>query len=170
MEKNIVLVGFMGTGKTTIARLLAQRFNAECVDLDMLIEEKEGMSIVDIFKTKGEPYFRKIEKDIVSKVSSSSGKVIACGGGVVLDKENVDRLKNNGLMICLTARPEIILTRTKSYSHRPLLNVDNAKVKIKELLKKRQPYYTQADYTLDTSDLDIEGVVKNIRDWIEHKA
>ena len=170
MKKNIALVGFMGTGKTTIARLLANQLNVECVDLDMLIEEKEGMPIVDIFKNKGEPYFRKIEKDIVFEASSSRGKVIACGGGVVLDKENVGKLKNNGLKICLTARPEIILTRTKSYSHRPLLNVDDAKVKIKELLKTRQPYYAQADYTLDTSDLDIEGVVKNIRDWIENKV
>ena len=162
MDKNIILVGFMGTGKTVVGRRLADKCNLKFVDLDDLIEEKEGVKIAQIFLDKGEPYFRGLEKEITKQAAKGQSLVIACGGGVVLDKENVDALKANGIMFYLKASPGIILERTKSYAHRPLLNVDNPKKKIEELLEFRQPYYNHADYTIDTSNLKIEEVVDKI--------
>ena len=168
--KNVALVGFMGTGKTTIAALLAEKLQAGYVDLDEAIEEKEGMRIIDIFSQKGEPYFRKVEKNIVAEISLNEGKIIACGGGVVLDDENVRNLKKSGFMICLEATPEVILKRTKNYKHRPLLNVADPESKIEELLKKRRPYYAKADYTVDTSGLSAQEVVAEILSWLEGKT
>ncbi len=168
--KNIALVGFMGTGKSTIAALLAKKLQAGYVDLDEKIEEKEGMKIVDIFSQKGESYFRKVEKDIVAEISLNEGKIIACGGGVVLNEENVKNIKKSGFMICLEAAPEVILKRTENYKHRPLLNVDDPESKIKELLKKRKPYYSKADYTVDTSRLSAQEVVAEILGWLEGKT
>ncbi len=165
--KNIALVGFMGTGKSTIATLLAEKLKADYVDLDEVIEAKEGMKIVDIFSQKGEPYFRKVEKAVTAEISQEDGKIIACGGGVVLDDENVKNLKKNGVMICLEAAPEIIMERTKNYKHRPLLNVVEPKAKIAELLRKRKPYYDKADYILDTSHLSKQEVVAEILRWLE---
>ncbi|MCG2711122.1 MAG: shikimate kinase [Candidatus Omnitrophica bacterium] len=168
--KNIALVGFMGTGKSTIAALLSKKLQVGYVDLDRKIEEKEGMRIVDIFSQKGEPYFRKVEKDIVAKIFRRENKIIACGGGVVLDDENVESIKKSGFMICLEATPEVILKRTKSYKHRPLLNVGDPELKIYELLKKRKPYYAKADYTVDTSGLSTHEVVSVILSWLEGKT
>jgi len=168
--KNIALVGFMGTGKTTVARILAKKMKADFVDIDDLIETREGTVIVEIFKTKREDYFRKIEKNIVKDVSSQMNKVIACGGGVVLDKENIFNLKTNGLIVCLEARPGIILKRTQGYPYRPLLNVADPKTRIEELLKKRRRYYARADYTIDTSDLSKEEVADRILQWVKEKG
>ena len=168
--KNIALVGFMGTGKTTIAALLARELHAAYVDIDKMIEEKEGMMIVDIFSRKGEGYFRKVEKDIVAQITSHNGKIIACGGGVVLDEENVHNLKRNGVMICLEATAEVILRRTKNYEHRPLLNVDDPRLKIEDMLEERRPYYAKADYSIDTSGLSTAEVVGKILSWIEGQA
>ncbi|MBU0634970.1 MAG: shikimate kinase [Candidatus Omnitrophica bacterium] len=162
MKKNIVLVGFMGTGKTTVARILAQKLKRQFVDLDDIIENGEGRTIADIFREKGQAYFRKIEKDAVCAVSKNTGMIIACGGGVVLDSENVSRLKDKGVMICLTATAEVISERTKSFSHRPLLNTDEAKTKIEELLKARKADYAKADHTIDTSSLTVEQVAEKI--------
>lgn len=169
MNKNIALVGFMGTGKTTIAQLLADRLKADSIDLDTLIERKTGMKIVDIFAKKGEDYFRNIEKNIVADVSHQTGKVLACGGGVMLDDDNVANLKENSIVFCLEARPDVILQRTKTYTHRPLLNVADPETKIAELLKARRLFYAKADYTLDTSDLSKEEVVEMIMDQIKGK-
>ena len=168
--KNIALVGFMGTGKSTIAALLAKELQVNYVDVDERIEEKEGMSIADIFSQKGESYFRKAEKDVVAEISLDANQVIACGGGVVLDGENVKNLKKNGFIICLEARPDVILNRTENYKHRPLLNVEDPKIKIAELLKKRRPYYANSDYSVDTSELSIQEVAIEILNWLKGKA
>ncbi len=165
--KNIALVGFMGTGKTTIAELLASKLHGIYVDLDEKIEAKEGMVIVDIFLHKGESYFRKVEKDIVAEIASGTGLIIACGGGVVLDEENIKNLKKNGFIIGLEATPEVILNRTKNYMHRPLLNIADPKSKIKDLLEKRKLYYAKADYSIDTSELSTQEVIVQILNWVE---
>ena len=156
----------MGSGKTVVGKQLAEKCNLKFVDLDDLIEEKEGMEITQIFKDKGEPYFRKVEKEITAKTAKRKGLVIACGGGVVLDKENVNVLKENSVMIYLKVSPELILERTRHYAHRPLLNVDNPKKKIEELLEYRKEYYEQAGYTIDTSNSNIDGVVNKILEVI----
>lgn len=159
---NVYLVGFMGTGKTVVGKLLAQELNRKFLDLDDLIANKEKKPITDIFEEKGETYFRKVEKEIVKEISSQNNLVIACGGGVVIDKDNMDNLKKSGLVICLSASPEVILERTKKFEHRPLLNVEDQKEKIKELLTKRELFYKQAHYLINTSKLTLEEVLGQI--------
>ncbi|MCQ9208505.1 MAG: shikimate kinase [Omnitrophica bacterium] len=160
---NVVLVGFMGTGKTTVGKLLAQKLKMKYISTDEVIEDKERRSINDIFKKNGEQYFRKAEKEVVKKVSQLNKFVIDAGGGAVLDEENVQNLKQNGKIICLSASPEVILERTKRYRHRPLLNVENPKAKIEQLLEARAPFYARADCTFDTTNLSIEQVVEEIK-------
>lgn len=151
--KNIYLVGFMGTGKTATAKLLAKTLNRKFLDLDDLIIAQEKKPIAKIFEEKGEVYFRKVEKEVVKEISAQKNLIVACGGGVVIDKDNLESLKNSGMVICLTSTPEIILERTREFNHRPLLNVDNPIEKIKELLIKRESFYNQAHYILDTTKL-----------------
>lgn len=167
--RNIYLVGFMGTGKSAVGKELANRLGLEFIDLDILIEKRENLKINEIFNKKGEPYFRKKEKELLEDKSQNKNLVVSCGGGVVLDKQNIENMKKTGTMICLVSRTEIILERTNGYNHRPLLNTPDAKTRIEELLKLRAPYYAQADYTIDTSDLTIEEVLENILNIIERE-
>lgn len=153
--QNIYLVGFMGTGKTAVGRLLARRLKRKFFDLDDLIEEEERMSIPDIFAKKGEPYFRSAEKRVLFKVSLQDNLIIACGGGIVIDEENIDCMKKTGKIICLSASADVILKRTSKYTHRPLLNVVNPKEKIEELLKQRAAYYASADIAIDATRLSV---------------
>ncbi|MDD5478032.1 MAG: shikimate kinase [Candidatus Omnitrophica bacterium] len=159
---NIYLVGFMGTGKTTVGRLLAAQKKWNFIDLDELIELKEQRRIVDIFAKEGEPYFRKIEKKFLKQVSTQKKFVVACGGGIVLDKDNIKLMKKTGVLICLCANCEEILKRVSSSNHRPILNVAKPKERIELLLKMRAPYYAQADKTIDTSGLSVKQVVAKI--------
>lgn len=160
--KNIVLLGFMGTGKTAVGKKVAKKLNMDYLDVDELIEEEAGISISQIFSRFGEAHFRDLESKMVKKVSQYENKVMATGGGIVLRKENMDNLRKKGILICLTARPEVILERTKGEKHRPLLQVDYPLATVKELLKFRAPYYAQADYSLDTSPLTIDQVVEEV--------
>jgi shikimate kinase len=166
---NIYLVGFMGTGKTAVGKELAKRKKWQFVDLDDLIELKEKRSILDIFAKEGEPYFRRLEKRVLKEVSGEKKFVFACGGGVVLDKDNIRIMKETGIIICLTATPEVILKRISGYTHRPLLNVSDPKKQIELLLKLRAPYYAQADKAIDTSKISIEEIVARIIKLISHK-
>ena len=159
---NIYLVGFMGTGKTSVGRALAKEKGWNFVDLDELIELKQQRRIVDIFAQEGEPYFRKIEKKFLKQVSTQKKFVVACGGGVVLDKSNIQTMKKSGVLICLCANCEEILKRVSSSSLRPILNVANPRERIELLLKMRAPYYLQADKIIDTSHLSIKQVVGKI--------
>lgn len=149
--RNIVLTGFMGTGKTAIGKSLANILSWQFVDTDKIIEEREKMSINEIFQDKGESYFRDIESRVVSEVSNMKNVVVATGGGVVLKKNNMELLSKNGIIICLTASPEVIERRTVRDEKRPLLKTENRMEKIKELLEKRKPYYFCADLVIDTS-------------------
>jgi shikimate kinase len=163
---SIILVGFMGTGKTVVGKKLAEKLGLKFVDLDMLIEEKLGMSIREIFERFGEPYFRRIEREVVSEMSKhhvrDDGLVIATGGGVVLDSRNVADLKSMGTMIHLCARPDVIVMRTADTHHRPLLETEEREMEVHHLLMVRRPYYARADYEIDTSDLSVENVVEKI--------
>jgi len=162
--KNIVLVGFMGTGKTMVGKLLATHLKRQRLCLDDMIEWKVGKPIKRIFKEDGEGYFRKIESEVVRAASHDKSVVIDAGGGVVIDIDNVKRLKERGTVICLVARPEVIYDRTKGSLHRPLLNTPDPVTSIRDLLDKRQRYYNRADYTIDTSDLAPEEIVVKILD------
>ncbi len=160
--RNIYLVGFMATGKTAVGRELAKRKKWQFVDLDDLIELRERRTIADIFAKSGEPYFRCIEKRVLQEVTKEKKFVVACGGGIVIDKDNIKVMKSTGMIICLTATPEVILKRTSGYAHRPLLNVHDPKKQIELLLKLRAPYYAQADTTIDTSKITPAAVVAKI--------
>jgi shikimate kinase len=165
--KNIYLVGFMATGKTSVGKELAKRLGKEFFDLDDLIEKSEKMSIMDIFKEKGEPYFRKVEKELVKDVSLKTDLVVGCGGGAIVNEENLSNLKKSGIVICLKADIDTIFSRAEGDGRRPLLNVEDRKVRIGDLLKKREPFYNQADHIIDTSNLDINAVVGRIVSFIE---
>jgi shikimate kinase len=165
--KNIVLVGFMGTGKTTIATNLANKLGMRYVSTDDLIEKREKCTINEIFTKKGEDYFRDVESDIVREVSTQDGLVIDTGGGVVVREENLANLKATGTVICLIADEDAIMARTKKYKHRPLLNVEDPKLKIRTLLAKRAPLYAKADHCIDTSKFTIRQVVEKIEDIVK---
>jgi shikimate kinase len=161
---SIVLIGFMGSGKTAVGRKLAERLGREFIDLDAVIERQAGITISEIFCRYGEPYFRKLEKEAVASVSSHRDVVLAAGGGAVLDQDNVGRLKSMGPVVHLMARPEVIARRIREYHHRPLLEVDNRRSRIEDLLDVRLPFYAVADMDIDTSDLAVEEVTERILD------
>ena len=166
---NIVLTGFMGTGKSKIGKGLATELRMGYLDTDELIEEREKDSISAIFKKKGEEYFRHLETKVVKEVALLDNFVISTGGGVVLREGNIRLLKKNALIICLFASPEVILKRTKGDDNRPLLGVNNQKKRIEELLAIRKPYYEKADLKIDTSTLDSKKVVEEIVKFLEKK-
>jgi shikimate kinase len=163
---NIYLVGFMGTGKSAVARELSRNLGLTCVDLDTLLEKRQGMAIAEIFSLKGEEFFRGIESEELKETAALKDQVISCGGGIVIDPQNVRVMKETGTIVCLTARPEVIYARTAGHKHRPLLNVEDPVGRIAELLSQRAAAYAQADYTVDTSDKTISQVVAQIRTFL----
>jgi len=164
--KNIVLTGFMGTGKTEVGKLLAKKLSYTFVDADTEIELQEKMPITEIFKRFGEPYFRDVESEVIKRLSKMERVVISTGGGAVLRNENVANLKRNGILICLQARPETIYERTKHDTSRPLLQVEDPLQRIKELLEIRRPYYEKADIMIETDNKTPEEVAQEIIDKV----
>ncbi|MEW6608516.1 MAG: shikimate kinase [bacterium] len=166
---NIILSGFMGSGKTAVGKQLSSKLNMDFIDLDDWIEEEAQMAINEIFAKFGEDYFRELEKEIVKKACESlKNSVISTGGGVILRDENVENLHRAGIVIWLKVTPEKVYERTKDASHRPLLNCPNPLEKIKGLLSFRTPYYTAAaDFIVDTSDLTVEEVVLRITRYLK---
>lgn len=162
MSRNIVLIGFMASGKTFTSRELARRLNLERVSTDEMIEASESRRIADIFAQSGEPYFRQLERDLVRRLSERQGLVIDCGGGVAADEENLANLKRSGISFYLYSSPESVYRRTKGKADRPLLNVPDPLAKIKELLAKRDPHYRKADFLIDSNEDDIGKVVDEI--------
>jgi shikimate kinase len=164
MKTNIALIGFMGTGKTAVGKALAERLDTKFIELDSLIEQKAGKTIPEIFKQDGEIAFRELEIEVTKEVAERKNAVIACGGGVVLNKINIDRLRKESLIVYLTASPKIILKRTSNDAEeRPLLKVANPTLTIQELLRFRKPFYERAaDIKIDTSKLDVEAIVEQI--------
>lgn len=160
--KNIVLTGFMGTGKTEVGKILSRKLGYVLVDTDTEIEKEQGITITEIFKQYGESKFREIESNVIKRLSEINNAVISTGGGAVLRQENMDNLRKNGVIICLTASAETILKRTGNNNDRPLLQVDNPLQKIKELLEFRRPYYEKADVMIDTEGKTPLGVADEI--------
>ena len=160
--RNIVIIGFMGAGKTTIATSLAHRLKMRYLSTDNLIETKEKRTINEIFTKSGEDYFRDVESAVIKDACSMENVVIDAGGGAVLREENIANFKSCGIVICLTADEETIMERTKKYKHRPLLNVEDPKRKIRDLLAKRAPFYAKADHCIDTGKLTARQAVEKI--------
>jgi len=156
----------MGTGKSKIGRRLAKKLGMSYLDTDELIEKREKDSISAIFKKRGEEYFRRLETKVVKEVALLDNFVISTGGGVVLREGNIRLLKKNAFIVCLFASPEVILKRTEGNENRPLLEVNNQKKRIEELLTLRKPHYEKADFSVDTSVLDSEGVVEEIIEFL----
>ncbi len=159
---NIVLTGFMGTGKTKVGKILARRLGLTFVDTDDRVEERAGISINKIFKRYGEPHFRNLEKKVIKEVSEKDGVVIAIGGGAFIAPENRANLKKKGVTIALLASVKEIAKRTADDTNRPLLKEGERQARIKALLKKRLQYYQKADLCLDTTGKSPEKVVQEI--------
>jgi len=164
MKTSIALIGFMGTGKTAVGKALADRLGKEFVELDSLIVQKAGKTIPEIFNQDGEVAFRELEIEVAKEAAKRKNAVIACGGGVVLNEINIERLRKGCIMVYLTASPRVILKRTSSdENERPLLMKPNKALHIQELLKFRKPFYERAaDIKIDTSKLDIDSAAEQI--------
>lgn len=141
MKDNIALIGFMGSGKTTIGKILAKYLDMKFIDIDKMISAREKKSIPEIFEEKGEQYFRKLEREIVLEESLNNNIVIATGGGVIIDNENIKNLKETSFIVYLDCTIECIYERVKNNKNRPLLNVENMFETIQELHKKRELLY-----------------------------
>ena len=164
---NIVLIGFRGTGKSTVGRLLANLLERDFIDSDKYIESSTGKTIKRIFKEDGEEAFRKIEADTIAELSKEDNKVISAGGGVVLKEDNVNKLKDNGFLVLLEATPEIIHNRIakdgKTAQQRPSLTDKKPLDEIKHLIEQREhAYKNAADYTINTSFASCEDIVNEI--------
>jgi shikimate kinase len=157
------LVGFMGTGKSAVGRGLARRLHRRFLDTDSWIRAEAAMSIPEIFERFGEQAFRDLETEAAREVSRRQRTVVSTGGGILGREENVRLLKTNGIMICLTARPEVILARTAPWEGRPMLKTapDPAQA-VERLLSERAAQYGQAHWLIDSSDGSIEEVVDRI--------
>lgn len=161
-SRTIVLAGFMGTGKSSVGRRLAARLGREFVDTDALIERDAGTSITRIFADRGEAEFRALEKQAVTVAVGEEGRVVAVGGGAILDGENLAAMKAAGPVVCLTAPPEIVLARVAHDTGRPLLQGPQPLETIRGLMAERADAYARADVTIDTSDLTPDEVVKRL--------
>lgn len=161
--ENIFLIGFMGTGKSTVASWLSREYDMDVIEMDERIAEKEGISIPEIFKKYGETYFRDAETGVLQEIAGEKNKVISCGGGVVLRESNVALMKQNGRIIFLTATPETILERVKDSDNRPLLQNHKNLVSIREMMEQRREKYEKAaDLIIDTDKKAIQEICLEI--------
>jgi len=156
--RNLALIGFMGTGKTTIGRLLAAELRFDFIDTDALIESRMSCSINDLFKHHGEAWFREYERRLVLELSQFNHAVFATGGGLGANLANLNSLKEHAMVVCLCAKPETIWRRVRQHSNRPLLQHPNPQARLRQLLEERKPIYRQADVLVNT-DLRPERVI-----------
>lgn len=152
----------MAVGKSAVGRRLARRLKRRFVDLDKVIEKAEGQKIRQIFAEKGEPYFRQREREALAEVLRKNGQVIATGGGVVLDEDNLRLLQEKSLVVGLRAAPDVLLRRVGTGKQRPLLKGNQRGKRIEELLQQREKRYASAHMVIDTSDLTVDAVVEKI--------
>ncbi|WP_372846058.1 shikimate kinase [Pontiella sp.] len=148
--KNIVLVGFMGSGKTTVGKLIAEKTGMPLLDMDALIEERAGKAITEIFADEGEAHFRQLEREMVQELSQLEGQIISTGGGIVLNPDNIADFERTGLVVCLLTDAQTVLERVKHDTSRPLLAGDKEK-QILEILAARKPLYESIAHRIDTS-------------------
>ncbi len=179
MAPKIILTGFMATGKSAVARALARRLGWRNIDCDAEIVALAGKSIADIFRDSGEPHFRALEREVIASIADSRRQcpqcghpmpaIVATGGGAIVDMRNVEALRRAGVIVCLTARPEVIARRLgRSVKSRPMLTQGNKplRARIAELMEARREAYARADITIDTSRMSIDEVVEAIIDAI----
>ena len=160
--KNIVLVGMMGAGKTTVGELLATKLNRELKDIDRVIEQEQKKSIIEIFTDDGEEVFRKLESETIEKFSNMSDLIISTGGGALEKANNLSNLQKNGIIIYLKADMEELFKRVKNETQRPLLKEQDPLEVIKKLIKKREKFYLMADITIITDNKSPEKITEEI--------
>ena len=162
-NRNLFLVGFMGCGKSTMARILSEKTGAELIEMDETIEKEAGMSINEIFEKHGEPYFRDLESQLVERIMKKGGAVVSCGGGAILREENVSNMKKNGKIVYFSATPETIFKRVRHSTNRPLLNGNMNVEYISALMGKRLPLYEKAaDITIVVDEKNKQEVVDEL--------
>lgn len=163
MARNIILIGPMGAGKTTIGKQLAQQMGRNFYDSDSEIEKRTGANIPLIFELEGEEGFRKREKDILDNLTKKQNIVLATGGGAVLDPDNRALLAKHGFVIYLSAPFTQLFNRTSKDRNRPLLQTENPREKLEEIIATRDPLYREvADIIIETDDKPVRNVVKNL--------
>ncbi|NLK20913.1 MAG: shikimate kinase [Epulopiscium sp.] len=162
-KSNIVLMGFMGCGKSTIGKLISQKIQSEFVDTDFLIEKKIGISISSFFEKYGENSFRQIEEEIISEIAQGKNQVIATGGGIIKNFNNISNLRANGIIVYLNASPSHIFQNLKGDTTRPLLNTKDKLETINALLNERKPLYERyADIIVNVNHQLIQDIVTTI--------
>ena len=159
---NIALIGFMGTGKTSVGRLVADQLRFDYLDTDELIQTQTSRSVMDIFAKDGESAFRALEEKVVVELAARARTVIATGGGLPVNPKNLASLKMHALVVSLWSSPEKIWERVKNQSHRPLLHDADPQAKIRELLAAREPFYKQADVLLNTELRSVREVAQQV--------
>jgi shikimate kinase len=159
---NLALIGFMGAGKSVVGRLTADLLHFTFLDTDHVIEARAGKPITEIFSQDGEPAFRQWERRIVEELTRRERTVIATGGGLPAEPDNLASLKTHALVICLWASPESIHERVRGHDHRPLLNEADPLGRIRELLAAREPYYRQADVLVNTEMRSVREVAQHV--------
>jgi len=162
-NKNVFLIGFMGCGKSTMARLLSEKISAELVEMDETIESETGMSINEIFEKYGERHFRDLESELISRITEKGGAIVSCGGGAILREKNIECMKKNGEIIYLSATPETIYARVRFSTNRPLLNGNMNVEYIASLMGKRLPMYKKAaDKTIVVDGKEKQQILEEI--------
>jgi shikimate kinase len=159
---NIALIGFMGTGKSTVGRLVAEQLHFEFLDTDDVIESRAHKSIAAIFADEGEPAFRRQEAGLIAELSSRQRLVLSTGGGLGANPDHIASLKQHALVICLWASPDTIWERVRGQTHRPLLKEADPLAKIRQLLAVREPFYKQADVILNTQVRSLKEVAQQV--------
>ncbi len=167
MPKNLVLTGFMGTGKSSTGKVLGRKLSRPVIDVDHMIERRENRTIEAIFETDGEAAFRRLEKKAIAEAAAHDGVIITTGGGAVLDPENLRALRANGLILTLTATPETIYRRVKDTKRRPLLKHADVLGEIGRLLEARKTLYDDADYRFETDGRSPSQVARMILDKLK---
>ncbi len=164
-NSNLILIGFMGTGKSAVSHQLSHLLSLPCFEMDQLIVENEKKEISEIFEENGESYFRDLETALLKKILLKNGSIISCGGGIVLRKENINLMKNHGTVILLTATPETILERVKQSQSRPILDGKKNIHDISKLMEDRQVKYMQAaDIIISTDSKSLSQICHEILD------
>ena len=169
-KRNLYLIGMMGTGKSAVGRIASEKLGLSYLDSDHVIETQTGISVQEIFTRFGENKFRKLEESFVKEGHDPDGNLVSCGGGLCIAAGMLERIKTMGLVICLWANPETILTRTRSDSNRPLLQVESPLAEIKRILAERESRYLSAHKVLSTENRSIEQVAQLVVEYYLEQA
>ena len=168
MNKNLVLTGMMGVGKSTIGRLIAKKLKAKFIDVDKVIEKNEKMSIKKIFDYKGEKYFRKIEEKITFKILKNKNAVIALGGGAFMNNEIREKVLKSSLSVWLILSLNKLIARYKKNNRRPLLNKKKLEVDVKKIYQSRKKIYSLANFKINCGNMNKTQIVEKILVFYEN--